>query len=70
MDVTDLDVLRVNEAMLAILIGGGIPPQTAAWTIDALFLYVGAYTMEASVVAQTQRPMATTGGSVKSNATN
>lgn len=49
MDVTDLDVLRVNEGLLAILIAGGIPPQRAAWAIDALFLYVGAYTMEMSV---------------------
>lgn len=52
MVVTDLDVLRVNEGMLAILITGGIQPQVAAWAIDALFLYVGAYTMEISVVAQ------------------
>jgi AcrR family transcriptional regulator len=52
MNVTDLDVLRLNEGMLAILITGGIPPQVAAWAIDALFLYVGAYTMEISVVAQ------------------
>ena len=52
MVVTDLDVLRVNEGMLAILIAGGIKPQVAAWAIDALFLYVGAYTMEISLVAQ------------------
>lgn len=51
MDVTDLDVLRVNEGMLAILLAGGVSPQKAAWTIDALFLYVGAYSLEASVVA-------------------
>lgn len=48
-DVTDLDVLRVNEGMLAILIAGGITPQAAAWTIDALFLYVGAYAMDIAV---------------------
>src|ERR1700712_1118420 len=54
MVVTDLDVLRVNEGMLAILIAGGIQPQVAAWAIDALFLYVGAYTMEISLVAQGQ----------------
>lgn len=56
MDVTDLDVLRVNEGMLAILIGGGIAPQPAAWAIDALFLYVGAYALEASVVAPLAGP--------------
>lgn len=49
MDVTDLDVLRVNEAMLAILLAGGIDPQAAAWTIDALYLYVGAYAMDFAV---------------------
>ena len=52
MVVTNLDVLRVAEGMLAILITGGIQPQTAAWAIDALFLYVGAYTLEISLVAQ------------------
>jgi AcrR family transcriptional regulator len=50
--VTNLDVLRVNEGMLAILLSGGIAPQTAAWAIDALSLYVGAYTLEISLVAQ------------------
>lgn len=49
MDVTDLDVLRINEGMLAILVAGGIDPQVAAWTIDALFLYVGAYAMDIAV---------------------
>lgn len=49
MDVTDLDVLRVNEGMLGILIAGGASPQVAAWTVDALFLYVGAYAMDLAV---------------------
>ena len=52
MAATNLDVLRVNEAMLAILLAGGIQPQTAAWAIDALSLYVSAYTLEMSLVAQ------------------
>jgi AcrR family transcriptional regulator len=51
---TNLDVLSVNESMLAILLGGGIEPQTAAWTIDALMLYVSAYTLEMSLVALRQ----------------
>jgi AcrR family transcriptional regulator len=54
MVVTNLDVLRVNEAMLAILLAGGIEPQTAAWAIDALSLYVAAYALEISLVAQRQ----------------
>lgn len=54
MAVTNLDVLRVNEGMLAILLAGGIEPQTAAWAIDALWLYVGAYALEKSLVRQRQ----------------
>jgi len=34
--------------MLAILLAGGIEPQTAAWAIDALTLYVNAYSLEFS----------------------
>lgn len=49
---TNLDVLRVQESMLAILLAGGIEPRTAAWAIDALSLYVNAYTLEISLVAQ------------------
>lgn len=52
MDPTDLDVLRVNEGMLAVLIAGGISPQIAAWAIDALFLYVGAYAMDVAVAGR------------------
>jgi hypothetical protein len=47
---TNLDVLSVNETMLAILLVGGIRPQTAAWAIDALLLYVSAYALELSMV--------------------
>jgi AcrR family transcriptional regulator len=46
---TDLEVMRVNEAMLAILLTGGVAPQTAAWAIDALLLYVSAYCLETSI---------------------
>jgi AcrR family transcriptional regulator len=52
--VTNLETLRVSEGMLAILITGGITPQTAAWAIDALVLYVNAYTLEISLAAQRQ----------------
>jgi AcrR family transcriptional regulator len=51
---TNLDVLRVNEGMLAILLAGGIVPQTAAWAIDAISLYVAAYALETSLVMQRQ----------------
>jgi AcrR family transcriptional regulator len=47
---TNLDTLRVAEGMLTILVTGGVPPQTAAWAIDSLSLYVNAYTLEISMV--------------------
>jgi AcrR family transcriptional regulator len=51
---TNLDTLRVAEGMLTILISGGVPPQTAAWAIDSMSLYINAYTLEISLV-QAQR---------------
>jgi AcrR family transcriptional regulator len=50
--VTSLDALRVNEGMLAILLAGGVSAQAAAWAIDALSLYVAAYTLEISLAGQ------------------
>jgi AcrR family transcriptional regulator len=47
---TNLETLRVSEAILAILLAGGVEPQTAAWALDALSLYVAAYTLEISLV--------------------
>ncbi|MCU1655202.1 MAG: TetR family transcriptional regulator [Pseudonocardia sp.] len=49
---TDLEILRVSEGMLAILLAGGVAPQAAAWAIDALLLYVAAYCLEASIRRQ------------------
>jgi AcrR family transcriptional regulator len=43
---TNLETLRVSEGMLAILSAGGVAPQTAAWAIDSLTLYVNAYCLE------------------------
>ncbi len=56
-----LDTLRVAEGMLAILLAGGMPPQTAAWAIDAALLYVAAYSFEASL---RRDPVTDTGGRV------
>jgi AcrR family transcriptional regulator len=47
---SNLDIMRVSEGMLAILLAGGVAPQTAAWAIDSLFLYVNAYSLEVSLV--------------------
>jgi AcrR family transcriptional regulator len=46
---TNLDTLRVNEGMLGIMLAGGLDPQTAAWAIDALVLYVNAFCLEAAL---------------------
>ncbi|MER8006985.1 TetR/AcrR family transcriptional regulator [Streptomyces sp. NPDC094149] len=46
---TDLETMRVSEGLLAILLAGGVAPQTAAWAIDALLLYVAAYCLETSI---------------------
>jgi AcrR family transcriptional regulator len=43
---TNLETMRVNEGMFAIVLAGGVDPQTAAWAIDALTLYVNAYCLE------------------------
>ena len=47
---TNLETLRVNEGMLGIVLAGGVDPQTAAWTIDALLLYVNAFCLETSLI--------------------
>jgi AcrR family transcriptional regulator len=52
MVATDLEALRVSEGMLAILLVGGVAPQTAVWAIDALLLYVAAYCLEISILRQ------------------
>jgi AcrR family transcriptional regulator len=49
---TNLDIIRVSEGMLAILLAGGLDPQAAAWAIDSLTLYVNAYTLELAVVSR------------------
>ncbi|MFH9424637.1 TetR/AcrR family transcriptional regulator [Streptomyces sp. NPDC017529] len=49
---TDLEIVRVSEGMLAILLAGGVAPQAAAWAIDALLLYVAAYCLETSIARQ------------------
>ena len=46
---TNLETMRVNEGMFAIVLAGGVDPQTAAWAIDALTLYINAYCLETSL---------------------
>jgi AcrR family transcriptional regulator len=47
---TNLETLRVNEGMLGIVLAGGVDPQTAAWAIDAVILYVNAFCLETSLL--------------------
>ena len=47
---TNLETLRVNEGMLGIVLAGGAGPQTAAWAVDALSLYVSAFCLETSLI--------------------
>jgi AcrR family transcriptional regulator len=52
---TNLETLRVSEGMFSILLAGGIEPQTAAWAMDAISLYVAVYALETSLVRQRQK---------------
>lgn len=47
---TQRETLRVSEGMLGIVLAGGVDPQTAAWAIDALLLYVNAFCLEISLI--------------------
>ncbi|WP_433803848.1 TetR/AcrR family transcriptional regulator [Actinomycetospora sp. CA-084318] len=49
---TDLAVLALQEGLLAVLLAGDATPRAAAWTADALVLYVAAYCLERSVVGR------------------
>jgi AcrR family transcriptional regulator len=49
---TDPEILRVSEGMLGVLWAGGASLQVAAWTVDALLLYVAAYCQERAAVDQ------------------
>jgi AcrR family transcriptional regulator len=46
---TNLETMRLNEGIFAIALAGGFEPQTAAWAIDALTLYVNAYCLETAL---------------------
>jgi AcrR family transcriptional regulator len=49
------DTLRLAEGLLALLVTGGTDPQAAAWGIDALVLYVGAYCLEIAAYERRRR---------------
>lgn len=49
-----LETMRISEALLSILLVAGVSPDRAAWTIDAAFLYVSAYSLEQSLRRQAE----------------
>jgi AcrR family transcriptional regulator len=44
--------MRLADRMLGILRAGGVPEQSAAWFVDAVFLYVDAASLERSIAAE------------------
>jgi AcrR family transcriptional regulator len=52
--------IALQERMLGIALAGGLEPRTAAWTIDALVLYVAAYALELSLRGPEGPDVATT----------
>ncbi len=47
--------VKVAEAMLGVLISGGVPPQQAAWAVDRIALYISADAYEGSLYQSRQR---------------
>ncbi|MBX6765955.1 MAG: TetR/AcrR family transcriptional regulator C-terminal domain-containing protein [Actinomadura rubrobrunea] len=52
---TGPNAMRLSEALLSIMLAGGVPPQIAAWTIDQIALYVTAHVYEGSLHLAKQR---------------
>ncbi len=49
-----LETMRISEGLLSILLAAGVDADRAAWTIDAAFLYVSAYSLEHSLREQAE----------------
>lgn len=52
--------MRVSERMMTIMIGAGLPPRTAGWALDRLFLYVNSDVYEGSLYLARVRRAGTT----------
>jgi AcrR family transcriptional regulator len=46
---TGPNAMRVSDAMLGLMVGGGVPARIAAWALDRLFLYITADAYEYSI---------------------
>ena len=46
---TGPNAMRVSDAMLGLMLAGGVPPRIAAWALDRIFLYITADAYEYSI---------------------
>jgi AcrR family transcriptional regulator len=46
---TGPNAMRVSDAMLGLMLSGGVPAQIAAWALDRIFLYITADAYEFSI---------------------
>jgi AcrR family transcriptional regulator len=46
---TGPNAMRVSDAMLGLMLTGGVPPRIAAWALDRIFLYITADAYENSI---------------------
>ncbi len=46
---TGPNALRISDAMLGMMLAGGVPPRIAAWAMDRIFLYITADAYEMSI---------------------
>ena len=46
---TGPNAMRVTDAMLGMMLAGGIPPEVAGWALDRIFLYIVADAFESSL---------------------
>jgi len=46
---TGPNAMRVSDAMLGIMLAGGVPPKVAGWALDRIFLYMVADAYESSL---------------------
>jgi AcrR family transcriptional regulator len=54
---TGPNALRMGEAMLGILLSGGVPRQAAAWAVDRIALYINSDAYEGSLYLVRQRAL-------------
>lgn len=46
---TGPNALRISDAMLGMMLSGGVPPRIASWALDRIFLYMTADAYELSI---------------------